>query len=494
VRIKLVAADAGARRDLASRASWIDVAQLRPGTSIDFVATRDGPAGRGSPYDHALAELATLDVAMGAQDEGFDAVCIDDPGDPAIDALRSRLAIPVCGAGASSLWLGRLLGLPVAYLAARDEVSEVERMLVDTDPRTAFVQPLVGDPTGVDAPSVEAGAAEAARRGAASLALVGDAGPFAREATRATGLPAFGATLAAVKLAEVLVGLRLGRSAIAYVPARAVQDELVRERMSGDPPADPIRLTKPLRSAPERHIRVIVPHSDMDAAAVARRADVIVDGLLHPATQVLYTGTRTSPNRADSPYATLLMDLFCFDEGLRAMATDPDAMTIDSTTDSGIPALRSRAPMLVLGTGLATWALAAAVASRFSIIAMEPEWAYFYRKGLRAARLSQALASVRTVGVATDPYNLFDGKEAVMFERLVRLGQEAIDEDGAEAVVVGSTTMHQAGDHLAASLPAPVLNPGRVALRTIEAVLEMGLVQSRVAAPAPTEPNDGIFT
>jgi allantoin racemase len=81
-----------------------------------------------------------------------------------------------------------------------------------------------------------------------------------------------------------------------------------------------------------------------------------------------------------------------------------------------------------------------------------------------------------------------------MFAQLTRLGQAAIDQDGAEAIVVGSTTMHQAGDHLASSLPVPVLNPGRVALRTIEAMLELGLTQSPVASPAPISPNDGIFS
>jgi allantoin racemase len=176
------------------------------------------------------------------------------------------------------------------------------------------------------------------------------------------------------------------------------------------------------------------------------------------------------------------------------IGTGPDAIIVDSTTDSGITGLRSRAPMLVLGTGLAAWALASAIASRFTILAMEPECAYFYKKGLRAARLTHALASVRTVGVATEPYNLFSGKQEQMFARLTELGQAAIDEDGPEAIVVLSTTRHQAGEHLAASLPAPVLNPGPVVLRTLEVLLEMGLIQSRAASPVPTSPNDGIFT
>jgi allantoin racemase len=239
---------------------------------------------------------------------------------------------------------------------------------------------------------------------------------------------------------------------------------------------------------------VLVPHSDMDEAAVGRRADVVAPGLLHDATSVEYTGIRTSPNRADSPYAALLMSLFSFEAGLSAADDGFDALTVDSTSDSGIPGLRSRLPIVVLGTGQATWALAAALGSRLSILAMEPEWAYFFKKNLSASGLANALASVRDVGVPTDPYNLFAGKEEQMFRTLTEMGAAAIEQDGAEVIIVGSTTMHQAGDHLAEALPAPVLNPGRVALRSIEAMLEMGLKQSRVAAPSPGETNDEVFT
>ena len=66
------------------------------------------------------------------------------------------------------------------------------------------------DGTSADADaSVRDAANEAARRGAASLAMVGHAERFVAEASRTTGLPVYGATLAAVKLAEVLAGLRL---------------------------------------------------------------------------------------------------------------------------------------------------------------------------------------------------------------------------------------------------------------------------------------------
>ena len=46
----------------------------------------------------------------GIRGRRIDAVCVDDASDPAVDALRSRLGIPVTGAGGASLWLGRLSG------------------------------------------------------------------------------------------------------------------------------------------------------------------------------------------------------------------------------------------------------------------------------------------------------------------------------------------------------------------------------------------------
>lgn len=496
MKIKLIVSEPGPRADLASHAGLFDTRALRPGTSLELTATRNGPRGAGSAYDHTLAELVTLDSGMTAQDEGFDAVCIDDASDPALDGLRSRLDIPVVGAASGALWLGRLVGLPVAYLAPTTAVTGVSHVLESFDEHTSFVVPVrSGDDHAEEASAVIGAARLAADRGAACIALVGSTRAHRESVASTAEIPVFDATMAAVKLAETLSGLGLGPSRIALVPARQVQDDLVADRLRSELDAPPsIRVDASIDQAPDRRIRVLVPHSDMDEAAVGRRADVMAPGLLHDATTVEYTGIRTSPNRADSPYAALLMSLFSFEAGLSAADDGFEALTVDSTSDSGIPGLRSRLPIVVLGTGQATWALAAALGSRLSILAMEPEWAYFFKKNLSASGLASALASVRDVGVPTDPYNLFAGKEEQMFRTLTEMGEAAIAQDGAEVIIVGSTTMHQAGDHLAEALPTPVLNPGRVALRSIEAMLEMGLKQSRVAAPSPGGTNDEVFT
>ena len=80
-----------------------------------------------------------------------------------------------------------------------------------------------------------------------------------------------------------------------------------------------------------------------------------------------------------------------------------------------------------------------------------------------------------------------------MFERLTAEARKAIDEDGADVILLGSTTMHQAGDYMSAHLPAPVINPGPVAIKMAETIVELGLSHSKVAFPTPPVIQDEKF-
>src|SRR5262249_60419173 len=87
----------------------------------------------------------------------------------------------------------------------------------------------------------------------------------------------------------------------------------------------------------------------------------------------------------------------------------------------------------------------------------------------------------------------FPGKEEEMFTKLTAEAQKAIDEDGADVILLGSTTMHQAGDYMSAHLPAPVVNPGPVAIKLTESLVQLGLTHSKVAFPSPTSDLDERF-
>jgi len=67
------------------------------GTEIDVEAIKYGTASIESMYDAMLDAPGIIKVAEKAQHEGFDGIVIDCMGDPALDAVRERLDIPVVG-------------------------------------------------------------------------------------------------------------------------------------------------------------------------------------------------------------------------------------------------------------------------------------------------------------------------------------------------------------------------------------------------------------
>jgi allantoin racemase len=124
---------------------------------------------------------------------------------------------------------------------------------------------------------------------------------------------------------------------------------------------------------------------------------------------------------------------------------------------------------------------------------MWDKWRHLYEKNLDTYHLWDKCASIRAVNIPPDVEALFAGKEEEMFERLTEEGRKAIEEDGADVILLGSTTMHQAGDYMSAHLPAPVINPGPVAIKLTESLLELGLSHSKIAFPSPATIIDDRF-
>lgn len=73
------------------------------GTEIDVEAIEYGTASIESSYDEMLVAPGIIKVAEKAQSDGFDGVITDCMCDPALDALREKLDIPVVGPGNISI-------------------------------------------------------------------------------------------------------------------------------------------------------------------------------------------------------------------------------------------------------------------------------------------------------------------------------------------------------------------------------------------------------
>ena len=91
---------------------------------------------------------------------------------------------------------------------------------------------------------------------------------------------------------------------------------------------------------------------------------------------------------------------------------------------------------------------------------MWQKWRHLYTKTVNDLGIEHALASVRSIDIAPDNQALLSGKEDELFPLLEDAAQKAIEKDGAEVIILGSTTMHQSHTYLAERLPVPVINPG----------------------------------
>ena len=237
---------------------------------------------------------------------------------------------------------------------------------------------------------------------------------------------------------------------------------------------------------------MIVPVPVPDAALSAFSAQ-IPSHLAMPGVSVEFTCAARGGSTLDSHYEGAIADAYCLAAGARAEQDGCAAVCINSMSDSGVAALRSRLSIPVVGTAHATYALAAQLGRRFSIVSMWDRWRWLYDKVLHEQGMEHRLASIRSIGVRPDTAELLAGKEDSIFPLLLEAARRAIDEDGADVLILGSTTMHQSHAFLAERLDVPVINPGLVGYKTCEMLLALGVTHSKATWPSPGGTMDGVF-
>ena len=238
-----------------------------------------------------------------------------------------------------------------------------------------------------------------------------------------------------------------------------------------------------------KRVKIIVP-SPMDQEGVDNRASQLPAERIREGYEVEFVAVNWGAALGDSYYDTMLMDMSVFEAGLKAEEEGFDAVCIDTVSDSGLYALRSRLSIPVFGPGQAALHAACMLGHKFSVITMWDEWFHLYKKILTEYKLESRCASLRSIKTRPDLEELLAGKEDVIFQKLEDASRQAIEEDGADVIVLGSTTMHQSHAHLESVLPVPVINPGQICYKFCEVFLELGLTHSKTAFPSPEMPND----
>ena len=234
----------------------------------------------------------------------------------------------------------------------------------------------------------------------------------------------------------------------------------------------------------KKKVLVLVPVA-MDEHGLAKRRAQQNTVELGSHIEFDYRPVKAGPALYDSYHDFALADVAMFEAGISAEEDGYDAVCIDTMSDSGVNALRSVLDIPVIAPAKASYLMCLLLATRFGVLTQWDRWDIIYRKTLQEYGLADKCVGIRSPGLAPDPVNLLGGKEDVVFPQFLKCGLELV-EMGAEAICLGSTTMHEAHAFLAEELPVPVINPGPLTYKLAETVLGMGLSHSRKAYPPPS--------
>lgn len=97
---------------------------------LDIVNVEKGPASIESAYDEYVSAPYILEKVKWAEENGYDAVVIDCFDDPALDAARELVEIPVVGPNQASCFLAAQLAGRFSIIATLPEAEPVFRALI----------------------------------------------------------------------------------------------------------------------------------------------------------------------------------------------------------------------------------------------------------------------------------------------------------------------------------------------------------------------------
>lgn len=200
--------------------------------------------------------------------------------------------------------------------------------------------------------------------------------------------------------------------------------------------------------------------------------------------EVLVWSNTSAPPSIESAYDAARSVPAMLDLMHRAEAEGVDAVIIGCFSDPGIEAAREITSIPVIGPGAAAMHLAAQFGARFAIVAPLAGNQGRARMRMRELGLEGCFASVRGMGMAV--LDLARDREGAL-ERIAEVGRRAVEDDGADVLVLGCMSMAflDITGEVEQRVGVPVVNPVIAALKTAEMTVLMGLTHSKLAYPKP---------
>ncbi|MFT5718033.1 MAG: allantoin racemase [Oleiphilaceae bacterium] len=172
-----------------------------------------------------------------------------------------------------------------------------------------------------------------------------------------------------------------------------------------------------------------------------------------------------------------------------------DGIFVDCFGSPGVSIVRELVDIPVVGGFDGAVLQAISIAQKFSIVTVMPSVDSMLDSEARDLGITDNLASIRNVNMPVQ--DLPDKKKLIA--NLLEESKKAIEEDGAQAIVLGCTGMLDVVEAVSEGLkkmdlPAPVVDPTFAAVCSLQSLIRCGLSQSRLTyykseAKYVTDPN-----
>ncbi len=203
-----------------------------------------------------------------------------------------------------------------------------------------------------------------------------------------------------------------------------------------------------------------------------------------PGTEIIARTSSHGPASIEGYYDEAL----CLPGMLKEIREHPhvDGVVIACFDDTGLDAARCLTDRPVVGIGEAGYRMAAMLSNRFSVVTTLARSVPALEHNLLRYGLERQCVSVRASDVAV--LDLEDG-DPLALAKIEQQISAAIDEDHAEAIVLGCAGMTDLAQRLTDQYGLPVLDGVACAVGLCQAMAALGLRTSRVGGYAPPPPH-----
>jgi len=227
-------------------------------------------------------------------------------------------------------------------------------------------------------------------------------------------------------------------------------------------------------------IKVVVPVVTSMFNEMIREA---YEAIKDSETQVTIVNLAKGPESIEQHYDVAWAEVFALQEIEKSEEEGYDAVISYCFDDPALLASKEKLRIPVVGLQEPSIHLASMLGRKYSVVGVGGELATGSTwDAARLYRLEDSLASVR---ISDIPVLDIKKDREKLHSTLLAMARKAVEEDGADVIVLGCGGLLGLAEELQKELKLPVIDPGLTALKVAEDLVKLGLAQSKKAFPFP---------